>query len=167
MTAFRELIETLESMLQLYKALNGIALSKKDQLIQSRIDELTASVAQESRLIKQIAELEPIARSAAVKLQRELGLRPKLKITLTELGKMVFHSNDKLQLARLQEELAAVTDQLRNSNEFNQRLLRQSMEYVDFSLDVMYGAPDEEVTYKKPTLQPQGQKRSGLFDIRR
>lgn len=166
-TAFRELIETLEDMLLLYKALIGISLSKKDCIIQNRIEELTAAVAQESKLLKRVTELEPIARSTAVKLQREFGVRPKAKIRLTELGKMIFNPSDKQELIKLHGELSVAADNLRKYNELNQQLLQQAMEYVDFTLDVMFGAPDDEVTYKKPALQSQAPKRSGLFDIRR
>jgi flagellar biosynthesis/type III secretory pathway chaperone len=166
-SAFRELIETLENMLQLYKALYGVALKKKDQIIHNKIDELNVSQSQESKLLKQLAEFEPIARVAMVKLQREQGVRPKLKITLTEIGKMTYNPADRKELSGLREAMGSVLNDLRTSNELNQQLLQQAMEYNSFSLDVLFGAPDEEVVYKKPTMQPQGLKRPGMFDVRR
>lgn len=167
MSAFRELIETLESMLQLYRALYSIAVKKKDQIIHNRIEELNVSQSQETKLLKQLAEFDPIARSAMIKVQREQGIRPKLKITLTEIGKMIYNPADRQELAALREAISQVLGNLRASNELNQQLLQQAMEYNNFTLDVMFGAPDEEVVYKKPTLQPQGQKRPGRFDVRR
>ncbi len=166
LSAFRELIETLESMLHIYKALGVIALEKKDHIIQNRVTELTSCTAKETKLLKEISELDAAVRSASIRLQRDLGFRPKIKMTLTELGKLVFQADEKQELAALQTELAEAADRLRKANELNQQLLQQSIEFVSFSLDVMYGAPDEEVVYKKPTLQPQGQKRNGLFDTR-
>jgi flagellar biosynthesis/type III secretory pathway chaperone len=165
-SAFRELIETLGSMLELYKALNSIAIRKKDQIIHNNIQELTASQLQESKLLKLLAECEPNARSAMIKVQRDLGVRPKLKITLTEIGKMIYNPSDRQELTRYREELDQVLTDLRSRNGLNQQLLQQAMEYNEFSLDVMFGAPDEEVVYKKPTLQPQSQRRTGKFDIR-
>src|SRR5690606_25996773 len=128
-----------------YKALLKIALQKKDHIVQNEITDLTACISQESKLLKLISEHETTVRSVSVRLQRELGVRPKLKITLSEIGKMVFNPNDKQELAKLQSELALVVDQLKKANELNQQLLQQSIEFVGFSLDVMYGAPDEEV----------------------
>ncbi len=162
--AFRELVDTLESMLQIYNTLYHISTQKKEHIIHNQITELTTCMSQETKLLKLITEYEATVRSASVRLQRELGVRPKLKITLSEIGKMVFNPNDKQELTKLQGELVTVVDKLKKANELNQQLLQQSIEYVGFSLDVMYGAPDEEVVYKKPTLQPQGQKRTGLFD---
>ncbi|MHA6481285.1 flagellar protein FlgN [Paenibacillus sp. strain BS8-2] len=166
-SAFRELIETLDNMLQLYKALGSIARKKKDQIIHNKIDELNVSQSQESKLLKQLAEFEPIARAAMIKLQREQGVRPKLKITLTEIGKMTYNPSDRQELSSIREEMNEVLKGLRANNELNQQLLQQAMEYNSFALDVMFGAPDEEVVYKKPTLQPQGTKRPGMFDVRR
>lgn len=164
--AFRELVQTLESMLLIYNTLLKIALQKKDHIIQNEITELTACNSQESKLLKLISEHEATVRSASIRLQRELGVRPKLKITLSEIVKMVFNPNDKQELTKLQSDLALAVDQLKKANELNQQLLQQSIEFVGFSLDVMYGVPDEEVVYKKPTTQVSSQKRTGIFDTR-
>jgi len=79
---------------------------------------------------------------------------------------MIYNPSDRQELTRYREELDQVLTDLRSRNGLNQQLLQQAMEYNEFSLDVMFGAPDEEVVYKKPTLQPQSQRRTGKFDIR-
>ena len=164
--AFRELVQTLESMQHMYETLHQLAEKKKVHIMKNEVSELTACLSQESKLLKSLTEHEAAVRSAATRLQRDMGLRPKLKITISEIVKLIFNPNDKQELMKLQADIATTTDKLRRANELNQQLIQQSLEFVGFSLDVIYGEPEEEVVYKKPTTAPGGVKRTGQFDTR-
>lgn len=164
--AFRELVQTLKSMQQMYEALHQLAEKKKNYIIKNEVSELTACLSQESKLLKSLTEHETTVRSATTRLQRDMGLRPKLKITISEIVKLIFNPNDKQELMKLQANITAATEKLRKANELNQQLIQQSLEFVGFSLDVIYGEPEEEVVYKKPTMAPGGVKRAGQFDTR-
>lgn len=164
--AFRELVQTLESMQHMYEELHQLAEKKKNFIIKNEVSELTACLSQESKLLKSLAEHETKVRSAATRLQREMGLRPKLKIAISEIVKLIFNPNEKQELMKLQAGIAAAADKVRKANDHNQQLVVQSLEFVNFSLDVMYGEPEEEAVYKKPTTAPGTVKRTGLFDSR-
>ncbi|MFX3631592.1 MAG: flagellar protein FlgN [Candidatus Pristimantibacillus sp.] len=164
--AFRELVQSLEEMLMLYQTLYELGLKKKDQIIKNEMNEMTASLSKESKLLKLMNENENARRAIVIQIQRDLGFRPRLHVTLSDISKMVTNPDDKQEITKLQQELNVVVTNLRKLNELNQQLIQQSIEFVEFSLDTMFGAPDEEVVYKNPALQPQGSKRTGLFDTR-
>ncbi len=164
--AVRELVHTLESMQQMYEALRTIAQQKKDHIMKNEIQDLTACMAQETKLLKSLTEHEAAVKSASTRIQRDLGLRPKLKIALSEIIKLISNPTDKQELMRLQAGIVNNADLLRKENELNQQLILQSLDYVNFSLDVMYGEPEEEVVYKKPNITPDSVKRSAQFDTR-
>jgi len=164
--AFQELVKSLEELLDLHISLHELALQKKEHIIHNKMDELNSVVLKETKLIKEVSNNEQLRQALVVQLQRDLGYRPRLNIKLTEVIKAVTNPDDKQTLIRLQSELSTAINNLRQLNELNQQLLMQSMDYVNFSLDAMLGAPDEEATYKKPSIQPQAVKRTGLFDTR-
>jgi FlgN protein. len=163
--SFRELLASLEQLHAQYARLLELGAAKKDQVIQNRLNELMATTAKESRIIKQIVESERACRQWMKQFQQDMGVRPKLRITLSEIERMVFSVEERQQLAAIRQKLADVTESLKRVNEINQQLIRQSVSFVEFSLDLLADAP-EEVTYKNPALDQGKRQWNGMFDTR-
>ncbi|CAH1193016.1 hypothetical protein PAECIP111893_00369 [Paenibacillus plantiphilus] len=164
--SFRQLMETLEQLHSLYIELYELGLMKKEQVVKNQINDLTATIAKESKVLKQISENETVRRQTLIELQREMGVRPKLYITLTEISKMLFSVDDKQELGQIQSKLSETVAALKPLNELNQHLIQQSVALLEFSLDLLVGSPTEEVTYQNPALHNGKQNRNGLFDTR-
>lgn len=165
-STFSLLIGQLKQLLLIYRALFTLADEKKQAIIQNHIELINMITMKETKAMKPVPELESSTRSLLTKLQRELGFRPKLKMTLSEMVQLLTDPQQKLELSQLQADLAQVSDKLKLANEHNQQLIQLSLEYVNFSLDVMCGPPEDEVTYKRPTLSNDVQKRTGIYDRR-
>lgn len=163
-SAFQLLLTQLRQLLLMYRALFTLADEKKGAIIKNNIEAINAITMKESKALKPMPELEASIRSQLTKLQRDLGFRPKLKMTLSEMVKMLVDPVEKQELAELQAELESITTKLAQANEHNQQLIQLSLEYVHFSLDVICGPPDDEVTYKRPTMQTDVQRRTGMYD---
>jgi len=165
-TAFQLLISQLRQLLLIYRALFTLADEKKRAIIHNEIDIINALTMKETKALKPLPELETAIRNQLTKLQRDLGFRPKLKMTLSELSKMLIIPEEKQELAELQVAIEDISTKLSKTNELNQQLILQSLEYVHFSLDVLCGPPDDEVTYKRPAVNTDIQKRAGIYDTR-
>lgn len=165
-STFQKLVDQLMQLLSAYEQLLSIAQEKKVSIIHNKIEEVNVATKKESRLVQPISELESTIRGYMTAIQRELGLRPKLKLTLSDLIKIFTKPDEKLVLLDVKNKLATVAVELQHANELNQQLIQQSLEYVNFSLDVLCGPEEEEVTYQRPTYQQQPKKRTGLYDAK-
>ncbi|URN96090.1 MAG: flagellar protein FlgN [Candidatus Pristimantibacillus lignocellulolyticus] len=165
-SAFQLLISQLRQLLLIYRALFTLADEKKRAIIENNIELINALTMKETKALKPVPELEAVIRTQLTKLQRDLGFRPKLKMTLSEMTKMLVIPEEKQELADIQVAIADISTKLSKANQLNQQLIQQSLEYVHFSLDVLCGPPDEEVTYKRPTMNTDVQKRTGIYDTR-
>lgn len=165
-SAFQLLISQLRQLLLIYRALFTLADEKKRAIIENNIELINVLTMKETKALKPVPELEAVIRAQLTKLQRDLGFRPKLKMTLSEMTKMLVIPEEKQELADIQVAIADISTKLSKANQLNQQLIQQSLEYVHFSLDVLCGPPDEEVTYKRPTMNTDVQKRTGIYDTR-
>jgi len=165
-STFSLLIQQLKHLLLIYRALFTFADEKKAAIINNDIELINMITMKETKAMKPVPELESGIRSLITKLQRELGFRPKLKMTLPEMVQLLTDPEQKKELAHTQQEIAGIADKLKQANAHNQELIKLSLEYVNFSLDVICGPPEDEVTYKRPTQSYDSQKRTGIYDRR-
>lgn len=165
-SAYQILVSQLKQLLLIYRALFTLADEKKGAIIRNDIEMINTITMKETRALKPMPELESGIRSQMTKLQRDLGFRPKLKMKLSEMVQMLVDPEEKQELAGIQSELESISAKLAQANEHNQQLIQLSLEYVHFSLDVLCGPPDDEVTYKRPTMQSDVQRRTGIYDTK-
>lgn len=164
--AIQDLVNVMREMTDAHRQLLDIAEHKKDAIIDNQVDKLNQLVNREAKLVKVVAELE---QKRLFEMSRYLvgkGYRPNPAITVSELAKTVVRIDEKRALLDAQAELAEVLNRLKKANELNQQLVQQSLSFIDYSLDLLTGAPDEDAIYYHPGQQTGSYKRSGLFDTR-
>lgn len=163
--AFRELCEALETLRLQHEQLIVLAERKKEALVANDIDALNETVTKESRLIKLIAEAESKRQQAVIDCLGSLGMNATPSTTVASLIRMISNPDEKLRLSDLAEKLSAVIEKLRAMNEVNMRLTQQSIEFNDFSLNLLASAYDDsDFVYKKPTDSAYGQHKHSFFD---
>lgn len=162
----RSLIETLERLNDLHVDMLEIGERKKQAIIRNDIDELTKTMQQESKKLKQITEAEAQRQEAVYAFLREKGIKSNLNLTITELLRLVFHPDEKKALTEAQQSLGDTLQRMKRLNAHNQELIEQSLSFVTFSLDVMIGGPEDEAVYHNPTGQAPVVNRSGWLDTR-
>lgn len=162
--AIKTLIDTLERMNELHETMLELSERKKQAIIDNEVEEMTRIINKESKFIKQIEELDAVRQQAVYAFLKEKGIKSNLNLTITELLRLVFHPAEKQSLSEVQHKLADTVHRLKQVNELNQELIRQSLSMVNFSLDLMVGGPEDEVTYQHPGQQHYAAARSGLFD---
>src|SRR5690554_5610125 len=118
----------------------------------------------ESKLMKQVADHEQQWLQHTSTFLAEMGHRPNPGLTMTQLIKLVFKAEDKKALSEAQNKLLHTIQQLKETNSLNQQMIEQSLTYIDYSLDLITGAPDEDMFYKNPAKQSEKNNRRGIFD---
>lgn len=163
--AVHELCEAMETLLLQHEQMGEFAERKKEALITNDIELLNEMVTKESRLVRQIVETEGRRQQAVAHFLREAGFNPTPSTTVASIIRMVTNAEDKLKLSNLAEKLSAAVEHVRALNELNMKLTQQSIEFNDFSLNLLSSSyDDQDYVYKKPTESAYGQNKLSFFD---
>ncbi|MCS7459954.1 flagellar protein FlgN [Paenibacillus doosanensis] len=164
--AFEALLQTMTALNDIHESLLELGERKKQVLILGDIESLMQIVSKENKLVKQIGELDQQRIDAIGQFMIEKGYKPNPKVTVSDLTKIIFNVEDKKLLLGQQKRLLGTINKLREMNKLNQQLIEHSLAFVDYSLDLIAGPPEDEYRYQHPQSQTYGSKRPGLFDTR-
>ncbi|QJC53779.1 flagellar protein FlgN [Paenibacillus albicereus] len=159
----QDLIETLGQQSGLYRELLELAAAKTPVLVKGDVDALSAILMKERKLARRAEELE-VRRQMQVNIHfSKLQLRLRSG-KLSDLIRTVNQPEEKQRLSELQEELTRLLQDVQQRNEHNLALTKQSLEFIDFSLELTADAPYDDYTYVHPQLHPAGAVKAGMFD---
>jgi flagellar biosynthesis/type III secretory pathway chaperone len=160
------LLQTMSKLIQVHISLLELAERKTNILVLNQVDKLNQIVNKETSTMKQITilDLQRIEDISSLLLER--GYKPNPNITVGDIIKLVVKADDKKLLSDAQKQLLSTIYKLREKNQLNQKLIEQSLAFIEFSMDLVLGPSDDGVTYQNPLHQQQGLKRNGMFDSR-
>jgi flagellar biosynthesis/type III secretory pathway chaperone len=157
------LIQTMYQLIQIHQVLLELSQQKTSILVMNQVEQLNQIVNKETSLIKKIKELDNQRIIDINEFLLEKGYKPNPRITVEDVTKLVFKADDKRALEDAQRNLLRIIEELQELNQLNQKLIEQSLAFIEYSMDIVLGPPDDEVIYHKP-LQQQNVKRNGIFD---
>ncbi|HHZ16943.1 MAG TPA: flagellar protein FlgN [Peptococcaceae bacterium] len=128
------LTEILSEQKKLYERLLELSRQKQKHLIKNNLGALEEIVAQEEGLVLQVSKLEEGRVACFSCLAGEYGLNA--ESTLLEFLQHVAEHH-RAQLKKLHEDLSGVLLDLRQLNQENTALLEQSLQFVNFTMDVL------------------------------
>lgn len=163
--SIQPLLETMNTLQEAHEALLELAGVKTEVLVSNNIDELNLIVNRENKWVRAIAEANQQRIQFIGSYLISRGYNPNPKITVSDLIKVIFKAEEKQALMEAQQKLLVTIEKLKSSNVINQQLIEQSLAFVDYSLDLIIGPPDDDVVYKNPN-QTKSSNRQGLFDRR-
>lgn len=158
------LVACLENLNLCYVRLIELAEEKRTILIQNQKDKLMPIVNQENRLIKELQAVEKQREQIFSNFMQENGLEAKAPLSVSDIAKMTVSLQDKKRLLACGERLSESVNKLRDLNHFNQEMIAQSLEYVQYTLDLI--VPEDDVTYQNPERMTQQKKSASIFDAR-
>ena len=164
--ALTTLIELLERLDEVHNTMLDLAADKKQTIMDNNVDVLIDILNRESKLTKLIGQLEEQRISSAYTVLQGVGIRSNLNLNLTELSRLIFDPEDKARLLHIQQKLSSTLQRLKEANELNQKLIEQSLTFIDYSLDLLVGRPNQEITYQRPSDKGNSVTRPGIFDAR-
>jgi len=164
--SIQALREELEQLISLHDSLIELSEAKTRVLIENNLEELNRIVHKEAGLIRQVTECEQRRMEAIDRFLISKGFRPTPAITVSEIIRLIFRMEEKEAVSHLQQELARRLDKLKRLNEQNRQLTRQSLDYLNLSLDLLIGPPEDDTIYKNPLQQNSTGYRYRLYDNR-
>lgn len=136
MSCFKdELKEILNEELQIYKELSQITYEKTQTIIDNDTEFLDKITRREEELILEITQWE----KKREELLNSWGLDKN-----TPLNQIISNipAEDKKELEEIKEELFKILKEIKERNELNNVLIRDSLEYIDFNINLLSNAKD-------------------------
>lgn len=160
------LIQVLHEQRNIHQELLEIASEKKGAIVNNHVELLNQLVNKEAKLVKHVSELEEKRMFEMSRYIVGKGYRTNPNITMTDMLKIVFKAEEKRALQSLQSELLQIIGKLKEANALNQQLIEQSLQFINYSLDLLTGADENDAVYHHPGQQSTAHKRPGMFDTR-
>lgn len=139
-----ELILTLDEQNKIYETLLEIASKKKVAIIENNIPNLQQIVAQENTIVGRNMRLD----KKRIELFNDMKVvLNKKELTLSNIIEAIKGQEGEKQLIEIKEKSEDILPKLKVINDQNQELIRMSMEYIDYSMNLIRGGAMGTPTY--------------------
>ncbi|WP_350344125.1 flagellar protein FlgN [Proteinivorax tanatarense] len=152
-----KMLDKLEEQISLYGKLLKITEKKRDTLVQNAMEQLEEVVEIETKLVKEIADVEQERYS----LQKQLAGQMNVPVEEVDTDKLVplLNPEQKQRMDKATDDLRKSLSELSMLNQTNKKLLEQSLQMVQYSINYIAGEQNSEKTYsKKPNKKRSGGK---------
>ena len=133
----QELIATLEEEVEVYQNLIPVERDKTRAVIANDLNSLQEITVREHDLVDRTSALEGKREKVVLDIATVLGLNPRT-ITLTEIAVALKRQpEDQRKLQEVHDRLRRTVLQLKDINDQNRELLKESLEMVEFNMNVI------------------------------
>lgn len=158
-----ELINVLEEEAVIYDGVLKNSKEKTEVIIEGKVNELEKMVKLEQSFIMQLSKLESRREELIGEISEQAGIKQE-DITISELMKNA-DEGQKEALKKLQDRIVRVIEELKNTNALNSRLIKNSLDYINFSLGLFTDVGGSNNNYDmKAEMAPK--KSRNLFDLK-
>ncbi|WP_108307331.1 flagellar protein FlgN [Metalysinibacillus jejuensis] len=135
-----KIIQNLTNLVRMHKSLLDLATKKTDIIVESNMEELDALIKKEQAHVAAIEQLERQRQQLVTDYLAAKGSAPSLTPTVAELIEAADAPN-KAKIQTIREELLTIIDALKAKNELNQKMVYQSLQMVNMTLELMRPRP--------------------------
>jgi len=158
-----ELVAVLQKETKIYENILEISKNKTNIIIEGKVAELENIVKLEQMLVLQLGKLETAREELIEKISSQVDLKPS-DITITKL--MDYVSGGQIDdLKNCQQNMAEVLKELNGVNDLNSRLVKNSLDYINFSINLLSGADSLGASYSN-NGNMAGSKKHSFLDIK-
>jgi len=159
----KQLTDVLNQENEIYGTLYKISNNKTNLIVGGKVIELESIVKVEQSLVIKISKLEDEREKIVDRLCSLLGKKPE-EITISGLAAQL-GQNESDKLKACQEKMLNNIKNLKNVNELNSKLIKNSLEYIDFSINMMTSIDTMNNSYGSSGHSGDTKKRN-LFDVK-
>ncbi len=134
----QNVINILKREYNYYNDMLELSKTKKSIIIEGKVSELDKIVKLEQKMVFDIGQLERAREQETEQICKLSGIDMDTA-SLSELTK-VLGSKYRDELAKLQGMLSDTLNELKTINELNGKLIQQSLEYIDYSVNIITSA---------------------------
>lgn len=157
------LFDLLGKERDLYQEILTLSKEKKEIIVEGKTKELNEMTQKERKMIKIIIDFEKNRSSIVEAIEKDLGIGRIENIT--ELLDFL-DEPDRRTLTALKEDLKTVVKELGHQNEMNGKLIGQSLEIIDFNLNLLSSSNNQHAGYGSDADETDVNRKSNLFDAR-
>lgn len=157
----KRMIEILKKELEIYQEMLKISENKTDIIVKDKVDELQEMTNCEEEFVKQFIAIEKERIQIVKNFASENGFGEKI-LKVTEICE--YFPEDKDELMRLRYEILDVIEKIKVKNELNGKLLKNSLEYINFSVGLATGTSSGNGVYGQTGNAVKGEAKK-FFDI--
>lgn len=156
------LTTTLEKLYKLHKSLFDLSVNKTDVIKKGDMGELDRVLKGEQ---KHLAAINTVEAERQRESSHYLNSRGVAFIEAPTISQCIEHSSPQEQetLAKWQQKLVDIIGELRVQNELNQKLVYQSLQFVNMNLSMTQPQP-EQSTYSRPNGEKKAPTSRSIFD---
>ena len=156
------LLDVLVAECRLYKDLYDLSLKKSEFIVDGNVDGLTGILSVEQQLIIELGFLENQREQLIETWAIAKGIDPQ-RVTLSQIMPFL-EGNSKKNLEQIRKDLDEVILQQRQINDLNESLIKNNLDYIDFSIKLLAGQDESGTTYSKGGKTPVKTQNRNLFD---
>ncbi len=161
--SIKKLIEILNKEAKVYEGILKLSKEKTDVIVNGKVTELEGITRVEQSMILQLGKLEEEREKLVDLISSQLEIKAD-DITISELEKMLPKEQAK-ELKDCQKKMTGIFNDLRNANDMNSKLIKNSLDYIDFSVNVLTNAGSSGDIYGK-SGQSNDSKKRNFFDVK-
>ena len=140
-----KMIEILKKQLEIYEEILKISEDKTDIIVKDKVDELKEMVSREEELVKKFIPLEKERLAIVKEFGSSKGIQGVPKIP--EICE--YFPDHKDELMNLRKSILDITKKISDKNNLNEKLIKNSLDYINFSVGLITGTGTNPVTYGK------------------
>lgn len=157
------LIEVLNKETAMYEVILKLSKNKNEVIVEGKVSELESITSLEQSVIIQLGKLEIEREELVDKLAVQLKVKAS-DISLASLEKMLSKEHAE-KLKGCHKVLPKLINELREVNTLNSKLIRNSLEYIDFSINILTNAGSTGNNYGN-SGQSNDSKKRNFFDMK-
>lgn len=157
----QQLITTLEKLHKLHRSLYDLSLEKTDSIKKGDTEALNEFIKKEQNHISAINTLEHQRQKLAEEFLHQKGI----SLSSPSLSDVIAYANEaeKPELQELKQDLLDLTVKLKDQNELNQKLVYQSLQFVNMNLSMLQPQA-EQTNYGRPSGNKGQAAQKSMFD---
>jgi len=156
------LLDILIKECGLYGDLYDLSRKKSEIIVDGDVDALTRVLSVEQQLVIELGHLENQREKVIEEWALSVGVDPQ-RATLSEIIPFL-NGDTKGRIEKVWNELSEMVSQLRQTNDLNGTLIKNNLEYIDFSIKLLAGQDEAGTVYSKGGKAPVKQQNRNLFD---
>ncbi len=158
-----ELIKVLGQETELYSEILNITKNKTNTIVEGKVAELENMVKLEQSLLLKMGKLETLREQLLDKISAQIGVKPS-ELTLSQLYKHL-DEQDVEALKKHQNKMTAIVSEVKNSNDLNSKLIKNSLDYINFSINLLTEMNSVNNSYGFDGNSSNSKKRN-IFDVK-
>lgn len=158
-----KLVEILDKEAAVYEDILKLSENKTGIIVKGNVAELESIVKLEQSLVVQLGRLENVREEMVGRISAALHTEPS-KVTISQLTTFI-GAEESGKLQKCQNRLESVLTELKGKNELNSKLIKSSLDYIDFSINVISSNAATGNNYGDSGSVAEGGKRR-LFDVK-